>query len=131
MPWLYTACGCCEHCLTGWETLCTAQQNTGYSVNGGYAEFVLADPNYVGHLPKSANFVEIAPILCAGVTVYKGLKETEAKPGQWGCMSPRSISPPASSTSHASSVPTSPSTPPPRTRSPASARRSAAPMACW
>ncbi|WP_313025620.1 alcohol dehydrogenase AdhP [Pseudomonas lopnurensis] len=83
VPWLYTACGCCEHCLTGWETLCTAQQNTGYSVNGGYAEYVLADPNYVGILPKAVAFDEIAPILCAGVTVYKGLKMTDARPGQW------------------------------------------------
>ncbi|WP_217475875.1 alcohol dehydrogenase AdhP [Stutzerimonas stutzeri] len=83
VPWLYTACGCCEHCLTGWETLCTDQQNTGYSVNGGYAEYVLADPNYVGILPKQVAFDEIAPILCAGVTVYKGLKVTNARPGQW------------------------------------------------
>ena len=83
VPWLYTACGCCEHCLTGWETLCESQQNTGYSINGGYAEYVLADPNYVGILPKNVDFLEIAPILCAGVTVYKGLKETEVKPGEW------------------------------------------------
>lgn len=83
VPWLYTACGHCEHCLTGWETLCTAQQNTGYSVNGGYAEYVLADPNFVGHLPANIGFEEIAPILCAGVTVYKGLKETDTRPGQW------------------------------------------------
>jgi propanol-preferring alcohol dehydrogenase len=83
VPWLYSACGCCEHCLTGWETLCAEQQNTGYSVNGGYAEYVLADPNYVGILPKQVAFEEIAPILCAGVTVYKGLKVTNTRPGQW------------------------------------------------
>lgn len=83
VPWLYTACGCCEHCLTGWETLCEGQQNTGYSVNGGYAEYVLADPNYVGILPKNVEFDEIAPILCAGVTVYKGLKVAETRPGQF------------------------------------------------
>lgn len=83
VPWLYSACGCCEHCLTGWETLCAEQQNTGYSVNGGYAEYALADPNYVGILPKDVAFDEIAPILCAGVTVYKGLKVTNARPGQW------------------------------------------------
>ena len=45
VPWLYTACGHCEYCLSGWETLCDAQQNTGYSVNGGFADYVLADPN--------------------------------------------------------------------------------------
>lgn len=83
VPWLYTACGHCEHCFTGWETLCESQQNTGYSVQGSYAEYILADPNYVGHLPDSLSFEEAAPILCAGVTVYKGLKETEVKPGQW------------------------------------------------
>ncbi|MCD1632738.1 alcohol dehydrogenase AdhP [Martelella mediterranea] len=83
VPWLYTACGCCKHCLGGWETLCEAQQNTGYSVNGSFAEYVLADPNYVGHLPDNVSFTEIAPILCAGVTVYKGLKVTDTKPGDW------------------------------------------------
>lgn len=87
VPWLYSACGHCRHCLGGWETLCTEQQNTGYSVNGGFAEYVLADPGYVGHLPRNVGFVEIAPILCAGVTVYKGLKMTEARPGDWVAIS--------------------------------------------
>lgn len=82
VPWLYTACGHCRHCMGGWETLCTEQQNTGYSVNGGFAEYVLADPNYVGHLPDGLDFAPAAPVLCAGVTVYKGLKETETRPGQ-------------------------------------------------
>ncbi|WP_420132731.1 alcohol dehydrogenase AdhP [Rhodopseudomonas sp.] len=83
VPWLYTACGHCKHCLGGWETLCEEQQNTGYSVNGSFAEYVVADPNYVGHLPDHVSFVDIAPILCAGVTVYKGLKVTDTKPGDW------------------------------------------------
>lgn len=87
VPWLYTACGHCEHCLGGWETLCTAQQNTGYSVNGGFAEYVLADPGYVGHLPAGLGFVEVAPVLCAGVTVYKGLKMTDTRPGEWAVIS--------------------------------------------
>ena len=82
VPWLHTACGHCRHCVGGWETLCTDQANTGYSVNGGFAEYVLADPAYVGHLPDGLDFAPGAPILCAGVTVYKGLKETEARPGQ-------------------------------------------------
>ncbi|WP_422366847.1 alcohol dehydrogenase AdhP [Pelagibius sp.] len=82
VPWLHTACGCCRHCVGGWETLCESQANTGYSVNGGFADYVLADPDYVGHLPDGLDFAPAAPILCAGVTVYKGLKETEAKPGQ-------------------------------------------------
>lgn len=83
IPWLYSACGHCEHCLGGWETLCETQQNTGYSVNGGFAEYAVADANYVGHLPDSVDFLQIAPILCAGVTVYKGLKVTDTKPGDW------------------------------------------------
>jgi len=87
VPWLYSACGHCEHCLAGWETLCEQQQNGGYSVNGGFAEYVIGDPDYVGHLPANVGFVEIAPVLCAGVTVYKGLKMTDAKPGDWVAIS--------------------------------------------
>jgi propanol-preferring alcohol dehydrogenase len=87
VPWLHTACGHCEHCITGWETLCDSQQMTGYTVNGGYAEYVLADPGYVGQLPANVSFAEIAPVLCAGVTVYKGLKMLECKPGDWVAIS--------------------------------------------
>lgn len=83
VPWLYSACGCCDYCTTGWETLCETQQNGGYSVDGGYAEYVLADARYVAHLPAGTNMIEMAPILCAGVTVYKGIKETETKAGEW------------------------------------------------
>ncbi|HUD42686.1 MAG TPA: zinc-dependent alcohol dehydrogenase, partial [Dokdonella sp.] len=63
--------------------LCESQRNTGYSVNGGFAEYALADAAYVGHLPDGLDFVAAAPVLCAGVTVYKGLKVTDTKPGQW------------------------------------------------
>ncbi len=83
VPWLHTACGHCEHCLTGWETLCDHQQMTGYTVNGSFAEYVVADPAYVGHLPADLSFESLAPILCAGLTVYKGLKVLDARPGQW------------------------------------------------
>src|SRR5580658_7329743 len=82
-PWLYSACGQCEHCLAGWETLCEQQQNGGYSVNGSFAEYAIADPGYVAHIPQGADLIAIAPILCAGVTVYKGLKMTDARPGNW------------------------------------------------
>ncbi|MCC6377630.1 MAG: alcohol dehydrogenase AdhP [Burkholderiales bacterium] len=83
IPWLYSACGHCEHCLGGWETLCENQRNTGYSVNGSFAEYALGKADYVGHLPSNVGFVEIAPVLCAGVTVYKGLKVTDTRPGDW------------------------------------------------
>ena len=73
----------CEYCWTGWETLCRSQKNTGHSVNGSFAEYALADPAYVGHLPAKLEFGPAAPVLCAGVTVYKGLKETEVRPGEW------------------------------------------------
>jgi propanol-preferring alcohol dehydrogenase len=83
VPWLHDACGHCEHCGTGWETLCESQHNTGYSVDGGFADYVVAPAAYVGRLPDNPDFVAMAPILCAGVTTYKALKETEARPGQW------------------------------------------------
>jgi alcohol dehydrogenase, propanol-preferring len=83
VPWLHSACGHCSYCWSGWETLCEAQKNTGYSVNGAFAEYVVADANYIGHLPSNVDFVQIAPILCAGITVYKGLKVSGARPGDW------------------------------------------------
>jgi propanol-preferring alcohol dehydrogenase len=83
VPWLHSACGHCTYCWSGWETLCEAQQNTGYSVNGAFAEYVLADADYVGRLPDNVDFVPVAPVLCAGVTVYKGLKVTQARPDNW------------------------------------------------
>jgi len=87
VPWLHDACGHCEYCETGWETLCDHQHNTGYGVDGGYADYVLANADYVGRLPSDADFYAMAPILCAGVTTYKGLKETEARPGEWVAIS--------------------------------------------
>ncbi|CAM3550717.1 alcohol dehydrogenase AdhP [Aeromicrobium ponti] len=83
VPWLYSACGHCEYCLTGRETLCHNQLNAGYSINGGYAEYCLADARYVVKVPDSLDYVEAAPIFCAGVTTYKALKVGEAKPGEW------------------------------------------------
>jgi propanol-preferring alcohol dehydrogenase len=83
VAWLHDACLRCEYCETGWETLCEHQHNTGYNVNGGFAEYVIASAAFAARLPDGVDFAAIAPILCAGVTTYKGLKETEAKPGQW------------------------------------------------
>lgn len=83
VSWLYTACGLCEFCLSGLETLCRLQKNTGYSTNGCYADYVLADANYVTFLPRELDYVAAAPLLCAGLTAYKGIKETDTKPGDW------------------------------------------------
>lgn len=85
--WLWTACGECEFCLTGRETLCRSQRNGGYSVNGSFAQFMLVDSRYAARIPENLDGAAAAPILCAGVTVYKGLKTTEARPGQWVAIS--------------------------------------------
>ena len=81
--WLWTACGECEFCESGWETLCLSQTNGGYAVNGSFGEYMLVDARYCPVIPDGVDRAAIAPILCAGVTVYKGLKRTEARPGQW------------------------------------------------
>jgi propanol-preferring alcohol dehydrogenase len=69
--------------LAAWETVCPEAQFGGYTKNGGFAEYVLADPNYVAHFPKGLATAEAAPLICAGITTYKGIKETEARPGEW------------------------------------------------
>ena len=83
IAWLHDACGTCEYCTTGWETVCEAQHNSGYGVNGTFAEYAMGAADYVGRLPPGADFAQIAPILCAGVTTYKGIRETEVRPGEW------------------------------------------------
>lgn len=83
VPWLHSACGHCEFCLDGKETLCLSQQNSGYSVDGGYAQYCKAAADYVVKIPDNLSFVEAAPLFCAGVTTYKALKVSNAKPGHW------------------------------------------------
>lgn len=83
VPWMFSACGRCELCLAGMETVCKQGEATGYSVPGGYAEYLVAPADYVGRLPAKADLYALAPILCAGVTTYRGLKRSGAKPGQW------------------------------------------------
>lgn len=83
VPWMYSACGTCEFCLSGMETICKSAEATGYSKPGGYAEYMVAPAAFVGRLSSNADPYELAPILCAGVTTYRGLKRTGARPGQW------------------------------------------------
>ncbi len=83
VPWLFSACGHCEYCLKAWETVCGQAQFGGYTVNGGFAEYILADPAYVAHIPAGLSALQAAPIICAGVTTYKGIKEAAVKPGEW------------------------------------------------
>lgn len=80
VPWLGSACGDCEPCASGWETLCGAQQNTGYGVDGGYAEYVLATARYAGRVPEGVDPREAAPLTCAGVTTYKAIKVAGTRP---------------------------------------------------
>ena len=83
VPWLHSACGHCEYCLSAWETVCARAEFGGYTKDGGFAEYVLADPNYVAHIPAGLSAVEAAPLICAGITTYKGIKVSEARPGEW------------------------------------------------
>jgi propanol-preferring alcohol dehydrogenase len=87
VAWLHDACLRCEYCETGWETLCEHQHDTGYSCDGGFAEYVIASAAFAARLPSDIDAAQMAPILCAGVTTYKGLKETEARPGEWVAIS--------------------------------------------
>jgi len=83
VPWLYSACGHCEYCLAAREPVCAEAQFGGYTKNGGFAEYIVADPNYVAHIPAHLAARDAAPLICAGVTSYKGIKETQARPGEW------------------------------------------------
>jgi propanol-preferring alcohol dehydrogenase len=82
IPWLGWACGECEYCMTGWETLCERQQNSGYAVDGGWAEYALASGAYVGKVPEGIGPFEAAPLTCAGVTTYKAVKVSGARSSQ-------------------------------------------------
>ncbi|MFE3514945.1 alcohol dehydrogenase AdhP [Streptomyces sp. NPDC059166] len=81
--WFWSACGSCEYCGTGRETLCPDQKNGGYSVDGSFGRYMLVDAAYAPVIPEGVDLAAVAPILCAGVTVYKGLKESEVRPGEW------------------------------------------------
>lgn len=83
VPWLFSACGHCEYCLAAREPVCAEAQFGGYTRNGGFADYIVADPNYVAHIPAGLAAREAAPLICAGITSYKGIKETRAKPGEW------------------------------------------------
>lgn len=82
MPWLGSACGVCDYCVDGWETLCEKQVNTGYGVNGSYAEYVVANAAYVAQVPDAVDPLDASVLTCAGVTTYKAVKLSGARPGQ-------------------------------------------------
>jgi alcohol dehydrogenase, propanol-preferring len=74
MPWLGYACGTCDHCVSGWETLCLEQKNMGYSIDGGFGEYATAYARYVVKVPDGIDPFDAAPLTCAGVTTYKAVK---------------------------------------------------------
>ncbi|MGY4098631.1 zinc-dependent alcohol dehydrogenase [Nocardia sp. R16R-3T] len=80
VPWLGFACGACEYCASGRETLCPDQKNTGYGVNGGWSQYMKANASFVGHVPDGIDLLDAAALTCAGVTTYKALKVSGARP---------------------------------------------------
>src|SRR6202161_3501491 len=74
MPWLGYACGCCDYCVSGWETLCLEQKMMGYTINGGFGEYATAYARYVVKVPAGIDPFDAAPLTCAGVTTYKAVK---------------------------------------------------------
>jgi len=82
IPWIYWTCGQCDFCREGNENLCVRQKITGVSVDGGYAEFVKAPATHVTRIPLNLASEQAAPLLCAGVTVYRALKRAHLAAGQ-------------------------------------------------
>ncbi|MFL4902430.1 zinc-dependent alcohol dehydrogenase [Streptomyces sp. MMS24-I2-30] len=82
VPWLGSSCGSCRYCVTGRETLCESQVNTGYSVDGCYAEYTVADARAVVRVPDAVPSFEAAPLTCAGVTTYKAIKAAAVVPAE-------------------------------------------------
>jgi propanol-preferring alcohol dehydrogenase len=80
IPWLGWACGECEWCIKGWETLCPDQVNTGYGRDGTYSELVVASAKYVVAVPNGIDPLDAAPLTCAGVTTYKAVKVANVGP---------------------------------------------------
>jgi alcohol dehydrogenase, propanol-preferring len=79
MPWLGFACGICDHCVSGWETLCLEQKNMGYSIDGGFGEYATAYARYVVKVPDGIDPLDAAPLTCAGVTTYKAVKLADTR----------------------------------------------------
>lgn len=82
IPWLATSCGHCRYCVSGRETLCESQQNSGYSVDGGYAEYATAFAHGIVEVPVGVSAFDAAPLTCAGVTTYKAIKVAGITPSE-------------------------------------------------
>jgi len=79
LPWLGYACGDCGYCNSGRETLCASQLNTGFSINGGFADYAVGYARHVAAVPVGVDPADAAPLACAGVTTYKAVKESGAR----------------------------------------------------
>ncbi|NUR28773.1 MAG: alcohol dehydrogenase catalytic domain-containing protein, partial [Catenulispora sp.] len=82
VPWLGSSCGTCRYCVSGWETLCESQVNSGYSVDGCYAEYAVADASGIVRVPDGVSSFDAAPLTCAGVTTYKAIKVARVVPAE-------------------------------------------------
>lgn len=82
IPWLHWADGTCEFCRRGQENLCPNAKFTGFDVDGGYAEYMLAEAGYVLPLPESMSDEQAAPLLCAGIVGFRSLKLADIQPGE-------------------------------------------------
>lgn len=82
VPWIYWTCGECELCREGNENLCARQKITGVTVDGGFAEFIKAPASHALRIPDALPAAEAAPLFCAGVTVYRALRQARISPGQ-------------------------------------------------
>ncbi|QNK80241.1 alcohol dehydrogenase AdhP [Nakamurella sp. PAMC28650] len=82
IAWLGSACGQCRYCISGWETLCESQQNSGYSVNGTFAEYAVVAADFACPVPDGISSREAAPLTCAGVTTYKAIKVAKVAPAE-------------------------------------------------
>ena len=82
VPWLHAACGNCAHCLRGNENLCERATFTGYNVDGGFAEFLLAEADFAVPIPTQFSDVEVAPLLCAGIVGYRALRLSDLQAGE-------------------------------------------------
>ena len=82
VPWVYWTCGECEFCKEGNENLCSKQKITGVTVDGGYSEYFKAPASHALKIPDGLSPTEAAPLFCAGVTVYRALKQSGISRGQ-------------------------------------------------
>lgn len=87
IKWLNGSCMSCELCETGHESNCEHADLSGYTHDGSFQQYATADAVQAARIPKGTNLAEVAPVLCAGITVYKALKDASLKAGQWVAIS--------------------------------------------